>query len=149
MTYRRVSRLSSPLTAKAFTKRPSRAWFDPEIERLASITTPQLVTKKGLHSEPKVIHFFPLFIRDPHFRWSSDPRGEWRTLNNLAIARVTLPCRSARWLVYLTWTTLFISVGRHIRGRGNNHCTCSPSHHLHPCGLLCNTKAPNWDHPLT
>ena len=30
MAYRRVSRLSSPLTAKASTKRPFRAWFDPE-----------------------------------------------------------------------------------------------------------------------
>ena len=34
MTYRRVSRPSSPLTAKASTKRPSRAWFDPEKVRL-------------------------------------------------------------------------------------------------------------------
>ena len=32
--YRRVSRPSSPLTAKASTKRPSRAWSDPEIVRL-------------------------------------------------------------------------------------------------------------------
>ena len=35
MAYRRVSRLSSPLTAKAFTKRPFRAWFDPEKARPA------------------------------------------------------------------------------------------------------------------
>ena len=35
MAYRRVSRLSSPLTAKAFTKRPFRAWFDPEKARFA------------------------------------------------------------------------------------------------------------------
>ena len=34
--YRSVSRPSSPLTAKAFTKRPSRAWFDPEKVRLAA-----------------------------------------------------------------------------------------------------------------
>ena len=34
--YRRVSRPSSPLTAKASTKRPSRAWFDPEKVRLAA-----------------------------------------------------------------------------------------------------------------
>ena len=36
MAYRRESRLSSPLTAKASTKRPFRAWFDPEKVRFAS-----------------------------------------------------------------------------------------------------------------
>ena len=40
MAYRRVSRLSSPLTAKASTKRPSRAWFDPERERHKSLAIP-------------------------------------------------------------------------------------------------------------
>ena len=71
MAYRRVSRLSSPLTAKAFTKRPSRAWFDPEKERLnwllvasrqfevsASNMSTQLVTKGALILVSKV-YFFP------------------------------------------------------------------------------------------
>ena len=58
MAYRRVSRLSSPLTAKAFTKRPFRAWFDPEKIRLN--WQPTLV-HIGLLSKPKVIKiYFPI-----------------------------------------------------------------------------------------
>ena len=30
------------------------------------------------------------------------------------------------WLVYLTWTTLFVSACRHVGGRGNSPFTCSP-----------------------
>ena len=48
MTYRRVSRLSSPLTAKASTKRPFRACFDPEKVRLFLARLPFVIKRQAL-----------------------------------------------------------------------------------------------------
>ena len=52
MTYRRVSRPSSPLTAKASTKRPSRAWSDPEKVRLFPNTEVVILRFRSDYSDP-------------------------------------------------------------------------------------------------
>ena len=77
--YRRVSRPSSPLTAKAFTKRPFRAWFDPEKDRL-NCPPPAI----GVSSEIKAYYFFP-----------SQTRAD---LEHVCFNRLRL-----KRLVYLTW----------------------------------------------
>lgn len=48
--YRRVSRPSSPLTAKASTKRPFRAWFDPEKDRLNYPTPAMRSSSRSKHT---------------------------------------------------------------------------------------------------
>ena len=58
--YRRVSRPSSPLTAKAFTKRPSRAWFDPEEDRPFVYLTSS--PRRGNLDQK---HTFPRFLTVP------------------------------------------------------------------------------------
>ena len=137
MAYRRVSRLSSPLTAKAFTKRPFRAWFDPEKERLASNATAQLVTKCSLLLVSKV-YFFPPACFVACWHWAvtivPNPCGIWTML---------------LWLVYLTWTTLFVSAGIRLTGRGSIRKVAFCVIRVFRLATTKHDTEPNWDHHHT
>ena len=77
MAYRRVSRLSSPLTAKASTKRPFRAWFDPEKARLASNGT-------------KLVQAGPSFSGQKSYFPAQTHVGVFELLSNITAARVSV-----------------------------------------------------------
>ena len=72
-------------------------------------------------------HTIPLLPLEPALPMSVGPTR--RRKNFLHAPFCGGACRyiltNAAWLVYLTWTTLFFSAGRHMIGRGNNRHICS------------------------
>jgi hypothetical protein len=77
--YRRVSRPSSPLTAKASTKRPSRAWSDPEIVRLFLKQKSSFFLRKlFISTYLSISTSFVLQLQKQHFILNSNVTFPWQ-----------------------------------------------------------------------
>ena len=100
------------------------------IQKKKDLHLPRRISWQAMrpYSEPKVILSRASLVSyraERHLRTCRWPQAP--AITKKAHCMISRSCG----LVYLTWTTLFVSAGRHIRGRGNNQCICSP----HPHGI--------------
>ena len=118
--YRRVSRPSSPLTAKASTKRPSRAWSDPEIVRLFLEQKSSFFFEKIVHQHlscDRHVICFAIAKTTFIFELKCNPplAGRSRTFQRMNALSSIPSCHSRSnslwlWLVYLTWKDCKLSL---------------------------------------